>query len=67
MYLPSGGSYSFNLSHASGDFAVARFDPRNGGSLKEGTISSVKGGGRAALGTPPDSPDEDWLVVVRRR
>ena len=26
-----------------------------------------KVGRRAALGMPPDNPDEDWLVVVRRR
>jgi hypothetical protein len=24
------------------------------------------GGATVQLGTPPDNPDEDWLVIVRR-
>jgi hypothetical protein len=67
VYLPSGGTTSLDLSGASGQFGVEWFDPRNGGVLKRGSISTVKGGASAALGLPPDNPDEDWLAVVRRR
>ena len=42
------------------------FDPRNGGALKKGSVTTVKGGAPAALGMPPDNPGEDWLAVVRR-
>jgi Domain of unknown function (DUF5060)/Putative collagen-binding domain of a collagenase len=66
IYLPSGGTTSLDLSKAIGQFAVSWFDPRNGGPLKQGTVSTVKAGANAALGMPPDSPDEDWLVVLRR-
>jgi hypothetical protein len=45
---------------------VEWFDPRRGGELKRGSVSTVKGGATAALGMPPDNPGEDWLVVVRR-
>jgi hypothetical protein len=66
VYLPTGGSTTLDLSQASGQFTVSWFDPRNGGPLKRGSVASVKAGGAAALGEPPDSPAEDWLVVVRR-
>ncbi len=66
VYLPSGGTTSLDLSKASGQFSVDWFDPRNGGSLKKGSIPATKGGAPAVLGTPPDNPGEDWLVVVRR-
>jgi hypothetical protein len=66
VYLPSGGTASLDLSKATGQFGVSWFDPRNGGPLKRGSVSTVKGGASAALGEPPDNPAEDWLVVVRR-
>jgi len=66
VYLPSGDTASLDLSMATGQFGVSWFDPRNGGPLKRGSISTVKGGASAALGEPPDNPAEDWLVVVRK-
>ena len=66
VYLPAGGTTSLDLGQASGRFTVAWFDPRNGGPLKPGSVATVNAGGLAALGDPPDSPSEDWAVVVRR-
>jgi hypothetical protein len=66
VYLPSGGTTSLDLTKTSGQFNVGWFDPRNGGALKRGSLTSVKAGAAVALGEPPDSPTEDWLVVVRR-
>ena len=66
VYLPSGDTASLDLSKATGQFGVSWFDPRNGGPLKRGSISTVTGGASAALGEPPDNPAEDWLVVVRK-
>jgi hypothetical protein len=66
VYLPSGGTTSLDLSGASGQFTVEWFDPRNGGSLKKGSVTTIKGGAAGALGMPPDNPGEDWLAVVRR-
>jgi hypothetical protein len=66
VYLPAGGTATLDLSQTPGQFAVTWFDPRSGGALKRGTVASVKGGAAAALGDAPDSPSEDWLVVVRR-
>lgn len=68
VYLPEGAgqSASLDLRAATGKFAVSWFDPRNGGALKKGSVTSVTGGSAATLGTPPDSPAEDWLVIVRK-
>ena len=66
VYLPSGGTASLDLLKTTGQFRVAWFDPRNGGPLKVGSVSTISGGASAALGAAPDSPEEDWLVVVRR-
>ncbi|MSO29625.1 MAG: DUF5060 domain-containing protein [Acidobacteria bacterium] len=66
VYLPSGGTTSLDLSKASGQFTVDWLDPRNGGPLKKGSVLTVNGGAGAVLGTPPNSPGEDWLLVLRR-
>jgi hypothetical protein len=66
VYLPSGGSADLDLTGATGQFTVNWFDPRNGGAMKRGSVASVKAGGKVSLGAAPGSPEEDWLVVVRR-
>lgn len=66
VYLPAGGPASLDLSAASGQFTVGWFDPRKGGMLEAGGVATVNGGATVDLGTPPDSPSDDWLVVIRR-
>jgi hypothetical protein len=66
VYLPSGGSADLDLTGATGQFSVNWFDPRTGGALKRGSVATVKAGGKVTLGLAPGSPEEDWLVVVRK-
>jgi hypothetical protein len=67
LYLPQGGAASIDLTDVKGNFSVSWFDPRTGGALQKGKVSSVRGGTKQTdLGTPPNSPGEDWLAVVRR-
>jgi hypothetical protein len=66
VYLAEGGTTDLDLSGTSGSFNVKWFNPRAGGKLVDGSVKSVKGGGKAALGNPPADASEDWLVVVRR-
>lgn len=54
-----------DLNGVSGEFSVSWYDPRNGGNLQSGKVTSVQGGERVSLGAPPDNPDEDWLVVIQ--
>lgn len=62
LYLPSGGSPSLTLP--AGDFDVAWYSPRTGGSLQQGTVTSVKGGSAVSLGDPPADKSKDWAVLV---
>ena len=67
VYLPNGGSAALDLDGVTGQFNVSWFDPRSGGALKRGSVASVKAGGKVvARDAAPGSPEEDWLVVVRR-
>jgi collagenase-like protein with putative collagen-binding domain len=66
VYLPAGGTTDLDLSQTSGTFTVSWFDPRNGGPLESGSVTSVQAGSSVALGQPPDSVADDWLVVVKR-
>ena len=66
VYLPQGGSADLDLGGITGTLNVSWFDPRSGGALKRGSVAAVMGGRKAGLGTPPDNPTQDWLVVVRR-
>lgn len=66
VYLPEGGNQKLNLEAANGTFQVLWFDPRNGGAMSPGSVSSVKAGTTVSLGTPPKDTNNDWVVVVRR-
>ena len=61
VYLPSGGTTQLDLAAATGEFAVAWLNPREGGTLKRG--AKVRGGAKATLTAPST---DDWLAVVRR-
>ena len=65
-YLPGGGTTSLSLSGASGTYSVRWFDPRNGGTLKTGSVTSVSGGGTVGLGNPPSDSTKDWVILVKR-
>ncbi len=48
-YLKNGGTTNMDLSNATGSFEVKWFDPRNGGGLQDGTVTSVTGGGSRSV------------------
>jgi Putative collagen-binding domain of a collagenase len=66
VYLPKGGTTDLDLTGAQGGFKVSWFNPRTGGALAAGTVESVNGGGKVALGNPPGDAGEDWLAVIRK-
>ncbi|MEM6600308.1 MAG: DUF5060 domain-containing protein [Verrucomicrobiota bacterium] len=67
VYLTRGGSTDINLQSAAGDFTVQWFNPRQGGPLKSGSVSKVTGGARVSLGNAPATPEQDWLILVRKK
>ena len=66
VYLPEGGTSTLDLSGASGTFEVKWYDPRKGGELQDGSVTSVEGGGSRPLGSAPSEPAADWTILVRR-
>jgi hypothetical protein len=66
VYLPEGGTTEIDLSDVRGTFSVQWFDPRHGGPLQQGSVTKVQGGEKAALGTPPKDPANDWLILLFR-
>jgi hypothetical protein len=67
VYLPEGGSTELDLGTSSETFRVQWFNPREGGPLQTGTVTEIQGAGQVSLGQPPNGPDEDWVVLIRRQ
>ena len=57
---------SLDLSDAAGNYQVRWFNPREGGTLLEGSVSGIEGGKVGMLGAPPCDADQDWVAVIRR-
>ena len=65
VYLPDGGEHQLDLTSATGAFNVHWFNPRSGGDLQTGSITTVSGGKSVSLGAAPSDGGKDWLVIVR--
>lgn len=66
VYLPWGGVSTIDLRDTTGDFTAKWFNPRTGGPLIDGAVTTAKGGTRARLGLPPSDEHEDWVILLRR-
>ena len=65
VYLPA--NVTTNITLPSGEtYNVHWFNPRTGGSLKTGTVTSVKGGAAVSIGRPPSETSLDWVALLRR-
>jgi hypothetical protein len=65
IYLPAGGTTQLDLGKSSGTFAVQWFNPRAGGPLCAGSVTTVKGPGSVAIGNPPADTDKDWVALIQ--
>ncbi len=63
IYLPNGGTT--NVTLLSGTYQVKWYDPRNGGFLQDGTVTSINtAGGSEAIGQAPNSTSSDWVCLL---
>lgn len=65
VYLPMGTSNSKLKIEVDTTFSVKWFNPREGGEMLNGNITSITGSGYKELGNPPTDINKDWVVVVR--
>ncbi len=64
VYLKNGGTTDLDLRGAEGTFSVQWYDPRNGGSLQDGTVTEVEAGSFVNLGQAPNARNQDWAILV---
>jgi len=55
---------TLDLSGAAGSFTRRWYNPRTGSF--DGATTTITGGGNVALGAPPSSPGEDWVVLIEK-
>ncbi|MBX2877236.1 MAG: DUF5060 domain-containing protein, partial [Saprospiraceae bacterium] len=68
VYMRPGSSKTaLNLGQTNKTFSVNWYDPRNGGTLRTGTIPSISGPGIQSLGSPPEAVTEDWVALVKTK
>jgi Domain of unknown function (DUF5060)/Putative collagen-binding domain of a collagenase len=67
VYLSKGGATELNLGDSKTAFTVQWYNPRQGGTLSNGSVPQVKGPGKVNLGNSPKDNNKDWVVLVRRK
>lgn len=65
IYLPDGGSTNLDIGGSSATFTVQWYNPRTGGRLQTGTITTISGPGSVAIGCPPSDIDKDWVALIK--
>lgn len=68
VYRPNTNGSQIDMRDLSGTYSVQWYNPREGGMLMEGTVSSITGGGDSLnfFGNAPGSNDRDWVVLLRK-
>jgi len=64
VYLPAGTRDARLRLESGAPLSVKWFNPREGGELLDGNITSLQGKGFQSLGEPPAEPEKDWVVVI---
>lgn len=64
-YIPAGTRDARLRINSDKSMDVKWFNPREGGELQEGSVSTLSGQGNHKLGNPPADPKKDWVVVVQ--
>ncbi|MDP4624221.1 MAG: DUF5060 domain-containing protein [Akkermansiaceae bacterium] len=54
------------LGDSDASFTISWFNPRDGGALQSGSITTLQGPGTHPLGLPPTDPDKDWVALIKK-
>ena len=63
IYAPSGGTPTITTG-GSASYTVKWYDPRNGGALQNGSVTTINGGTNVSLGIAPNNTTNDWVIYV---
>ena len=61
LYLPEGRG---TVDLPERPFTVRWFNPREGGSVQQGSLPTVRGGPATNVGRPPADSRQDWVVIL---
>lgn len=53
-----------DLRGSTAKYRVRWFSPTDGGQLRQGSVAAVKGGQTVQIGMPPETPGQDWVVLL---
>ncbi len=71
IYFPNKAAYTIDLEGDNQTYSVEWFSPLTGGVLLQGSITSINGGEKAKLGSPPElsnnSGNDDWVVLLKKK
>lgn len=67
IYLPAGGTTDLDVGSSTATFRVRWFNPRTGGPLQVGTLTSTMGPGIIRIGQPAADTDKDWVALIDRK
>ena len=67
VYLLPNSEATLDVGGDEATYTVRWFDPKVGGEFQTGEMTEVSGSGSVVLGNPPGNPDQDWVVLVRRK
>ncbi len=65
-FLPNGGTTTIDIS-GTGTYGVKWFNPRNGGDLQKGSITSVSSGTNISIGSAPNETSSSWVVLLEKK
>lgn len=63
-YFPNGGTNNTLTTTTSTLHTIKWYNPRTGGSLQNGSITTVNGGTAIGIGNPPNGLTLDWVAYV---
>lgn len=67
VYRPmSAETTRLDLGNSGKEFSVQWYDPRNGGTMMEGSVTTVVGNGIQSLGNPPTDLEKDWVALLKK-
>jgi hypothetical protein len=67
VYLRQGGTVTLDLDDVPHPMRVRWYNPRSGGGLQEGSVSTIQGPGKIGIGEPPSDQHRDWVALITRQ
>ena len=69
LYVPASElkheNITVKLEDRDREYSVRWYDPIHGGKLQRGSVSVVESAKSAAIGKPPHTREQDWVVLIR--